>query len=258
MLDTGAENAVQPDTDVAGVSLRRSTVADHTGRTDVVPGVVINETPDGDVDVHTPGARLRMVPAPEFSPQEVQGVDMHDMRSEIVHEVPVGKKTRARFATLTAARRRAVDRARAFMVSSGQANRTDTLKSAERDISRAEQTVELLDATDGVLVSEIAQRVQRLRRVKQRQQQAQRVTHNQVGEQAEQQAEQQPALESANEAYNPVREGIGYSFRLDERVQSRVNTQMDAAARDVAAQMQDHTVRDDVSERSGTTRLPGD
>lgn len=245
VLDTGAEDAAQPDTDVAGVSLRRSTVADHTGRTDVVPGVVIDETPDGDVDVHTPGARLRMVPAPEFSPQEVQGVDMHDMRSEIVHEVPVGKKTRTRFATFTAARRRAVDRARAFMMSSGQANRTDTLKSAERDISRAEQTVELLDATDGVLVSEIAQRVERLRRVKQRQQQAQRVTRNQVEQQVEQ---QQPVLESANEVYDPVREGIGYSFRLDERVRSRVNTQMDAAARDVAAQMQDHTARDDVAE----------
>lgn len=183
---------------------------------------------DDDADVHTPGAVLDCVIAPEFSAAEVRGVDMHDMRNEITEDVTVGRKVRQRYAARTAARRRALDRARAFMEASGQSAQTVQLESADRDISRAEQTVELLDDTDGVLISDLAQHVNRLRRDKERRREREMQDQRHVEEQA-------PEREAARDKYKTDSlEGIGSSFKLDERVRSRVNKEMDLAARRAA------------------------
>lgn len=199
---------------------------------------------DDDVDVHTPGAVLDCVIAPEFSAAEVRGIDMHDMRNEIIEDVTVGRKVRQRYAARTAARRRALDRARAFMEASGQSAQTVQLESADRDISRAEQTVELLDDTDGVLISDLAQHVNRLRRDKERRREREMQDQRQVEEQA-------PEREAARDKYETDSlEGIGSSFKLDERVRSRVNKEMDLAARRAAQEY--------VRTQEDTTRAPGE
>ena len=203
---------------------------------------------DDDADVHTPGAVLDCVIAPEFSAAEVRGIDMHDMRNEITEDVSVGRKVRQRYAARTAARRRALDRARAFMEASGQSAQTVQLESADRDISRAEQTVELLEDTDGVLISDLAQHVNRLRRDKERR----REREMQAEAQAEADADKQvPEREAAREKYETDSlEGIGSSFKLDERVRSRVNKEMDLAARRAAEEY--------VRSHDDTTRAPGE
>lgn len=199
---------------------------------------------DDDADVHTPGAVLDCVIAPEFSAAEVRGIDMHDMRNEITEDVTVGRKVRQRYAARTAARRRALDRARAFMEASGQSAQTVQLESADRDISRAEQTVELLDDTDGVLISDLAQHVNRLRRDKERRREREMQDQRHVEEQA-------PEREAAREKYETDSlEGIGSSFKLDERVRSRVNKEMDLAARRAAQEY--------VRTHDDTTRAPGE
>lgn len=210
-----------------------------------------NSAVDDDADVHTPGAVLDCVVAPEFSASEIRGIDMHDMRNEITEDIAVGPKVRQRYTARTAARRRALDRARAFMEASGQSAQTVQLESADRDISRAEETVQLLDDTDGMLISDLAQHVDRLRREKERRREREM--------QAETQTETQvPERESAREKYDTDSlEGIGSSFKLDGRVRSKVNKEMDLAARRAAdeylrTQEEENTVRMD------TTRSPGE
>ena len=206
---------------------------------------------DDDSDVHTPGAVLDCVVTPEFSASEVRGIDMHDMRNEITEDVTVGSKVRKRYAARTAARRRALDRARAFMEASGQSAQTVQLESADRDISRAEETVQLLDDTDGMLISDLAQHVNRLRREKERR----REREMQAETQAETQV-QAPERESAREKYDTDSlEGIGSSFKLDARVRSRVNKEMDLAARRAADEYL--RTQEDVI-RTDTTRAPGE
>ena len=203
---------------------------------------------DDDADVHTPGAVLDCVVAPEFSAAEVRGIDMHDMRNEITEDVTVGRKVRQRYAVRTAARRRALDRARAFMEASGQSAQTVQLESADRDISRAEQTVELLDDTDGVLISDLAQHVNRLRRDKERRREREMQAEAQTEVDADKQV---PEREAAREKYETDSlEGIGSSFKLDERVRSRVNKEMDLAARRAAEEY--------VRAQDDTTRAPGE
>lgn len=199
---------------------------------------------DEDINVHTPGAVLDCVVAPEFSASETRGIDMHDMRNEITDNVTVGPKVRQRYAARTAARRRALDRAQAFMEASGQSAQTVQLESTDRDISRAEQTAQSLEETDGVLVSDLAQQVNRMRREKERRREREMETEAQEDSQA-------PERESAQEKYETDSlEGIGSSFKIDERVRSRVNKEMDLAAR--------RAVDEYVRTQDGNTRTPGE
>lgn len=231
---TGDGDDAQDEDDVQRLHLRRSSLPERTDTSATDQPGAGGDSSDEDVTVHTPGAALACVVAPEFSAAEVQGIDMHDMRNEITDDVPVGKKTRQRFSARTAARRRALDRARAFMEASGQSAQTVQLESAERDISRAEETVELLDATDGVLISDIAQHVARLREDKAVRAERSRAAEVQrdVAQDDAEAANDVPQRTAAREAYEvDSLDGMGYTFNLDKRVRAKVNTEMDAAAR---------------------------
>lgn len=239
--DVEADDAVTEGVSVDAhtrMRLRRSMLPPEAGA--VALRAADGDSSGDDVTVHTPGAVVECVIAPEFSPAEVQGIDMHDMRNEITDDVVVGPKTRQRYTARTAARRRALDRARAFMVSSGQSAQTVQLDSAERDITRAEETVRVLDATDGVLVSDIAQHVQRLRTQRQARERDAAAALDAAQETAVAEADAEavvPQRVAAREAYETDSlDGVGYSFALDSRVRARVNTEMDTAARRAAEQ----------------------
>ena len=245
----------QDDNDVQRLHLRRSSLPERTA-TSATDQSSTGGSGDEDVTVHTPGAALECVVAPEFSAAEVQGVDMHDMRNEITEDVPVGKKTRQRFSARTAARRRALDRARSFMEASGQSAQTVQLESAERDISRAEETVELLDATDGVLISDIAQHVARLREDKAARAERSRAADAQrdAAQDDVEAADDVPQRTAAREAYEvDSLDGMGYTFNLDKRVRAKVNTEMDAAARRAV----DEYTRDDAVRQYARDRRRG-
>ena len=239
-VDTAADKDDEEKSDTTTrLRLRQSTLPADAG--DIARKSVVG---DEDTNVHTPGAVLDCVVAPEFSAAETRGIDMHDMRNEITDNVAVGPKVRQRYAARTAARRRALDRARAFMESSGQSAQTVQLESADRDISRAEQTVQSLEDNDGVLVSDLAQQVNRMRREKERRREREIDTETQVDNQA-------PKRESAQEKYETDSlEGIGSSFKIDERVRSRVNKEMDLAARRAADEY--------VQTQDDNTRMPGE